>query len=240
MYGFIYITTNLINGKQYIGQHKGDGIDNYLGSGDRLLMAIKKYGRENFKREILEFADSIEELNELERYYIALAKAVENERFYNIANGGYVNPHFGEENGMFGKEHSQSARIKMSETKKELYADPNHYIHSEEYRAKMSEATKGEKNGMYGKKHSEESKRKMSLNSKGKLTGEKNGNYGCKGEKAKNGKQIYQWEDEQHTILVNKFNTMTLALEYLGLIGHSKLYKAMKENTLYKDYYWSK
>ena len=66
MYGFIYITTNLINGKKYIGQHKGDGTDNYLGSGDRLIIAIKKYGKCNFKREILCFAESKEELDLLE------------------------------------------------------------------------------------------------------------------------------------------------------------------------------
>lgn len=240
MYGFIYITTNLINGKQYIGQHKGDGNDNYLGSGDRLTVAIKKYGKENFKREIIEFANSLEELNELERYYITLANAVEDDHFYNIANGGCVNPHFGQENGMFGKHHTKQAKDKMSATKKNLMQNPNHYIHSEEYKTKMSEITKGEKNGMYGRNHSEESKIKMSVNSKGKTLGEKNGNYGCKGEKAKNGKQIRQWKDKEHTVLVKEFNTMTMVLEYLGVVGHSQLYKSIKENTLYKGYYWSK
>lgn len=43
-YGFIYITTNLINGKKYIGQKKGYN-DTYLGSGKILKLAIKKYGR---------------------------------------------------------------------------------------------------------------------------------------------------------------------------------------------------
>ena len=240
MYGFVYITTNLINGKQYIGQHKGDGSDNYLGSGDRLIIAIKKYGKHNFKREIIEFANSVEELNELERYYITLANAVKSEDFYNIANGGYVNPHNGEENGMFGKHHTLEAKNKMSKTKKEIYANPNHYIHSKEYSMKMSEITKGKKNGMSGKRHTEESKNKMSVNSRGKTLGEKNGNYGCKGDKAKNGKQIKQWQDKEHTVLIKEFNTVTLALEYLGLVGHSQLYKAIKDNTLYKGYYWSK
>lgn len=39
-YGFIYITTNLINGKKYIGQKKGYN-DTYLGSGKILKLAIK-------------------------------------------------------------------------------------------------------------------------------------------------------------------------------------------------------
>ena len=33
-YGFIYMTTNLINGKKYIGMHKGSETDDYLGSGN--------------------------------------------------------------------------------------------------------------------------------------------------------------------------------------------------------------
>ena len=49
MYGFIYITTNHINGKKYIGQRKYDKQGKwkeYLGSGVVLSKAIKKYGIE--------------------------------------------------------------------------------------------------------------------------------------------------------------------------------------------------
>lgn len=44
MYGFIYITTNHINEKQYIGQKKYgvNGWETYLGSGIALNNAIKK------------------------------------------------------------------------------------------------------------------------------------------------------------------------------------------------------
>ena len=46
MYGYIYKTTNKINGKIYIGQHRCDHFDeSYIGSGSRLLKAVKKYGR---------------------------------------------------------------------------------------------------------------------------------------------------------------------------------------------------
>ena len=51
---FIYLTTNVINGKQYIGSHNGEINDSYLGSGKLLIKSIKKYGKENFKRIILE------------------------------------------------------------------------------------------------------------------------------------------------------------------------------------------
>ena len=65
---FIYKTTNLINGKIYIGKYKGNR-KNYLGSGVILKKAIKKYGIENFTREIIE--DNIEDsqvLSEREKY----------------------------------------------------------------------------------------------------------------------------------------------------------------------------
>lgn len=52
---FIYITTNIVNGKQYIGSHSTDNMnDGYIGSGRCFLRSVKKYGRKNFKREILE------------------------------------------------------------------------------------------------------------------------------------------------------------------------------------------
>ena len=54
---FVYVTTNLINRKQYVGSHKGEENDIYLGSGKILLKAIKRYGKENFKKEILEECD---------------------------------------------------------------------------------------------------------------------------------------------------------------------------------------
>ena len=61
----IYKTINLINGKIYVGQDYNNR-DNYLGSGKIILKAIKKYKKENFKKEILEECNSQEELDEKE------------------------------------------------------------------------------------------------------------------------------------------------------------------------------
>ena len=83
---YIYLATNLINGKKYIGQHNGSIKDNYLGSGVLLVKAIEKYGKENFKKEILEECD-ITELDEKEKYWIAYYNALEDENFYNLSKG---------------------------------------------------------------------------------------------------------------------------------------------------------
>lgn len=85
---FIYLTTNLINGKQYIGQHYGYANDAYLGSGVKLTRAIEKYGAENFNRVILCFCENAKEANEKEIEIIARYNAVEDDNFYNLARGG--------------------------------------------------------------------------------------------------------------------------------------------------------
>ena len=61
-YNFLYKTTNLVNGKIYIGVHTTNKLnDGYLGSGTNFKKAVKEFGRMNFKREILEFFETAEE-----------------------------------------------------------------------------------------------------------------------------------------------------------------------------------
>lgn len=82
----IYKTTNLINGKFYVGKDERNKPD-YLGSGINLNRAIKKYGRENFIKETLEVCSTREELIEREKYWIKKTKS--QELGYNIADGGW-------------------------------------------------------------------------------------------------------------------------------------------------------
>lgn len=83
----IYKTTNLINGKIYIGQDSHNNPE-YLGSGKILRQAIKKYGKENFKKEMLEKCNSIEELSLRERYWIQYFGCVNRKIGYNLSIGG--------------------------------------------------------------------------------------------------------------------------------------------------------
>lgn len=111
--GFVYMTTNLVNGMRYIGQHTR-GRKNYLGSGTLITRAIQKYGKENFSREILEYSDSNESLDELERFYIKKYNSVDSPKFYNIAEGGKVI------NYWKGKKRSEASNKKTSESMKSL------------------------------------------------------------------------------------------------------------------------
>lgn len=62
-YHYLYKTTNLINNKYYYGMHSTNNLnDNYIGSGSYLRNAIHKYGKDNFKREIIKMFDTREEL----------------------------------------------------------------------------------------------------------------------------------------------------------------------------------
>lgn len=89
MYGYIYITENLINHKKYIGRHKSEKFDSwYIGSGIELHYAILKYGKQNFSTKIICECESEEDLNEKEIFYIDLYNAVESADFYNISKGG--------------------------------------------------------------------------------------------------------------------------------------------------------
>lgn len=93
--GLIYMYTNKINGKQYIGQtihsisrRAGYHLTNYIKSSPKFGRAILKYGYENFSSTILH--DNIEDKSMLDAYeslYIELYNTIENG--YNIAEGGY-------------------------------------------------------------------------------------------------------------------------------------------------------
>lgn len=92
-YGFIYVITNMINGKRYIGQKKFDSCGRwkkYMGGGYALGIAKEKYGIENFKRDIIYITYSVDESNAVEYEMIEYFNAVKSEDYYNMVDGGDV------------------------------------------------------------------------------------------------------------------------------------------------------
>lgn len=67
--GYVYRVTNEINQKTYVGQRRlsrDTAWDDYYGSGDLVIKAIAKYGRSNFKKELVAYAKTQDELDRLE------------------------------------------------------------------------------------------------------------------------------------------------------------------------------
>jgi group I intron endonuclease len=81
----IYITTNLINNKKYIGKDSNNNT-NYLGSGTLLREDIIKFGKENFKKEIIEYCETDEELHIRESFWINYYNAISSDEFYNLVD----------------------------------------------------------------------------------------------------------------------------------------------------------
>lgn len=83
-----YKTVNSITGHFYFGQHSTLNInDGYLGSGIRLKAAVRKYGRENFKREVVGIHSTREDMNAAEIALITPA-VLSDPMCYNLAPGG--------------------------------------------------------------------------------------------------------------------------------------------------------
>ena len=145
----IYLTTNNIKGKIYIGKYCGTR-STYLGSGVYVTRAIKKYGKENFSRITLE--DGITDhdyLCEREKYWIAFYDSTNPEIGYNLTEGG---------RGILGFEHSEETKKQISKNSatKSGIENPNFGTHrSEEIKAKISRTmhgtNMGKDNPMYNK-----------------------------------------------------------------------------------------
>lgn len=85
----VYQTTNIINKNIYVGAHSTDQLeDGYIGSGYKLQEATRKYGKENFKKEILHLYDCPLKMFEKEKEIVD-EEFIKRRDVYNIVTGGY-------------------------------------------------------------------------------------------------------------------------------------------------------
>ena len=154
----VYLTTNKINGKPYVGQDSKNNPE-YFGSGKLIQMAVKKYGKENFEKTTLRECKTKKELNEWEIYYIEELKTrsnVEGHYGYNISMGG---------GSSLGLKLSTESKKKISNVSKELWKNLD-------YRDKMVVGKSGTENPFYGKKHTIETRKKISKSHTGMIASE--------------------------------------------------------------------
>lgn len=87
-YNYFYKITNNINQKFYYGVHRTTNLnDGYMGSGTLISKAIKKYGVENFSKEILKYFNTQEEAYLYESEFVN-DDLVKDKMCYNVKPGG--------------------------------------------------------------------------------------------------------------------------------------------------------
>lgn len=158
MYHTIYKTINILNKKIYVGYHKAENLeDDYLGSGKHLLRSIEKYGRGNFKKEILFiFPTKAEAL--LKEAEMVDEEFIKRKDTYNFKLGGEG-----------GWDHIPRMLEEDKEFRKKMYKKVSNGLRIAHKEGRLGwEYYKGP-NGMTGKKHSKETKKKLSENNGNKL-----------------------------------------------------------------------
>lgn len=135
--GVIYKATCLITGKSYIGQTKHFEIrkKQHLQAKDNYIFhkALRKYGQENFKWEILEEC-SYDLLNEKETYWI---------KFYNSYSNGYNSTLGGDDSSALEKwRKNNPEKVKANALNGIKYANKYHESHQEKHTKQILEAQK--------------------------------------------------------------------------------------------------
>jgi hypothetical protein len=157
----IYQTTNLITNKKYIGKDKNNN-PNYIGSGVDLKIAIKEYGKHNFKKEIIEYCSNIEHLIKQETYWLNYYDVENNPNFYNKTNKPFGNSGLSEEtkqkikqgliNRVWDQEWGKLSGQARTGSKRSIKNGSEHKntgkIRTEEYKAKMSSIRIGKKHSL--------------------------------------------------------------------------------------------
>jgi len=120
---YVYLITNKINGRKYVGSSRKSQIDeNYYGSGKVIKDALKKYGKENFQRDIL--WEGKGNARDIETYFLKKINAANNPLYYNLTNDARGNNLHKEETKktvsekLTGRKFSKERCEKISKSKK--------------------------------------------------------------------------------------------------------------------------
>lgn len=133
MIGYIYITTNEINDKLYIGKRQKPKFEKwYKGSGKHLKLAFEKYGKDKFHTKVIEWCKTKEDLCNAEKKWISYYRK-NGQELYNISDGG--------DGGNLGRTWKQLPAEKVNEI-----LEKNRQAHI------------GKNNPFYGKHHTEKTK----------------------------------------------------------------------------------
>lgn len=136
-HNIVYKITNKVNGKIYIGVHCTDDLnDGYMGSGLGIKAAIKKYGIDNFTKEILVDYDSAEVAYRLEKMLVT-EDFVKRRNTYNLKRGGVGGSFKGIRKGHIV---SAETRAKIGNANRGKYVG---IPRSEEIKRKISESKRG-------------------------------------------------------------------------------------------------
>jgi len=215
-YYLVYKITNLTNNKIYVGKHETeDKNDDYFGSGKLIRKAIKKYGINNFKKEILHECSSKEEMDQKEKE-IVNEDFVKSKNTYNLKVGGdggfdYINTKCRDKLYEIQKKGTKTVQ-KLLQTDKDWRNFFSNRVKQgmdkKEVREKMSNSIKAKiaKDGSWwtGKKHKEESKLKIGKASSIHQSGSGNSHYGTVwiyNEELKQNKSIKKEELEKYLSL---------------------------------------
>jgi hypothetical protein len=177
---YIYKTTCKVTNRYYIGMHSTSNLeDGYIGSGKRLWYSIRKHGRENHEREIIEFLPDRKVLKEREKELVN-ESMLQDPMCMNLKIGG-EGGNLGSDGRFFGGDRFNGAHQWWKNADRAITLEKSKHLKDPlviEKRCQTRFEKTGSRNGWKGRKHSEESKRKMSYIMAEKQSGEKNSQFG--------------------------------------------------------------
>lgn len=210
-HSFVYKTTNTVNGRQYVGSHSTNNVeDGYLGSGHALLKAVKKYGKDCFTREIIEFLDTPGEAFEKEVQYIEQFNTLQPNGYNLSPTGGigvvgWCSDETREKlrQARIGKKHSDDVKRKIGKSSIGNKSNTGRNL-TKEHKAKLSIILEGNSNSKDNK---------LSIATRDKMSQSKIGNSNSKG------REYTQEQKSSIQLALKRRNEQVLTCPHCGESG---------------------